>query len=142
MKNLSELKRILEDERAACAKMLGMEEEKSQALISGDAQALLAVIGSQQALIMAQKSLEEKRIALCGEWKKATLREMIDTSPECREALEPVFLELSRIVAALKKMNARNRKLLEARLSTIRFMCEQLGIGAPNTYARGVQIRA
>lgn len=142
MKDLSKLARILDEQCAACTKMLDMEEEKSRALISGDVQALLAVLGSQQALIMAQKSLEEKRIALCGAWNNIPLHELIDRNPECREALEPVFEELSKTVAALKKMNSRNRKLLEARLSTNRFMCEQLGIGAINTYAKGVKIRA
>lgn len=142
MKDLNKLKHILDKQCAACTKMLEQEEEKSRALISGDVQALLAVLSAQQALIMAEKSLEDKRIALCGAWKKMTLPELIDKNPECRAVLEPVFQKLSETVITLRKMNSRNRKLLEARLATNHFMCEQLGIGTANTYTKSVRIRA
>lgn len=142
MTDFEKLSKNLNDQRAACAKMLGMEEEKTRALISGDTRALLSVLGAQQALMMAQKALEEKRMALCAGQKQATLGALIEAHPECRATLEPVFTELKKTVTALKKMNAKNQKLLETRLTTIRFMNERLGIGTPNTYAKAVRVKA
>ncbi len=57
--------------------------------------------------------------------------------PRTPEALEPAFSALSDTVNALKKKNNRNRKLLETRLATIRFMNERLGL-TRNIYAKGV----
>ena len=142
MTDFGTLAQVLREERATILKMLGMEEEKTRALVSGDAQALLSVLGTQQALIMAQKALEEKRIALSGAWKEPTLAALIDANPACRAELEPIFTELQNAVLKLKKKNNRNQKLLETRLSTIRFMNEKLGIGVPNTYGKGVQVKA
>lgn len=142
MTDLEKLSKNLNDQYAACAKMLGMEEEKTRALISGDTRALLSVLGAQQALMMAQKALEEKRLTLCAGQKQKTLGAFIQAHPECRETLEPVFTKLKKTVTALKKMNGKNQKLLETRLTTIRFMNEKLGIGAPNTYAKAVRAKA
>lgn len=138
MKDLSALARILDGQHATYAKMLDMEDEKSQALIDGDTQALTRVMSAQQALMVQAKGLEDRRLALCGESEFRTLKQLVDSSPECREALEPVFTALSQTVNALRKKNARNRKLLEARLTTVRFMNERLGL-TPNTYSRSIK---
>ena len=140
MKDLRELARVLDAQRATYAKMLEMEEEKSQALIKGDADSLTRVMSGQQALMVQARGLEDRRMKLC-EGTAPTLREFVDSSPECREALEPVSLALSETVRSLKKKNLRNRKLLEARLVTIRFMNQQLGL-SPNTYGKGVTVKA
>lgn len=141
MNDILSLKQILEAQRATYRKMLDMEEEKSDALIKGDTAALTKVMSAQQALMVQAKSLENRRVALCGGLEFKTLKALVESSPECREALEPTFLALSDTVTALRKKNNRNRKLLETRLATIRFMNERLGL-TPNTYARGVQFKA
>lgn len=141
MNDMLSLKQILEAQRATYQKMLDMEEEKSDALIKGDTAALTKVMSAQQALMVQAKGLENKRIALCGGLEFKTLKALVESSPECREALEPTFLALSDTVTALRKKNNRNRKLLETRLATIRFMNERLGL-TPNTYAKGVQFKA
>lgn len=144
MNDVLSLKQILEAQRATYQKMLDMEEEKSDALIKGDTGVLTRIMSAQQALMVQARGLEEKRIALCGSPELGgfkTLKALVESSPERREALEPAFAALSDTVNALKKKNNRNRKLLETRLATIRFMNEQLGL-TPNTYARGVQFKA
>ena len=141
MNDILSLKQILEGQRATYQKMLDMEEEKSEALIKGDTQALTKVMSAQQALMVQAKGLEERRIALCGGLEFKTLKALVESTPECREALEPTFTALSDTVTALKRKNNRNQKLLESRLSTIRFMNERLGL-TPNTYAKGVHHKA
>ncbi len=141
MNDMLSLKQILEAQRATYQRMLDMEEEKSEALIKGDTAALTKLMSAQQALMVQAKGLEERRIALCSGLEHKTLKALVESSPECREALEPTFLALSDTVNALKRKNNRNRKLLEARLGTIRFMNERLGL-TPNTYAKGVHRKA
>jgi flagellar biosynthesis/type III secretory pathway chaperone len=141
MNDILSLKQILEGQRATYQKMLDMEEEKSQALIKGDTGALTKVMSAQQALMVQAKGLEDRRTTLCSKTQFKTLKALVESSPECQEALEPTFLALSKTVTSLKKMNTRNRKLLETRLVTIRFMNERLGL-TPNTYAKGVQVKA
>ena len=65
MNDMLSLKQILEAQLATYQKMLDMEEEKSEALIKGDTQALTKVMSAQQALMVQAKGLEDKRIAHC-----------------------------------------------------------------------------
>ena len=141
MNDMLPLKQILEAQRATYPRMLDMEDEKSEALIKGDTQALTKIMSGQQALMVQAKGLEDKRIALCSSLEFTTLKSLMESTPECREALEPTFTALSDTVTALKRKNNRNQKLLESRLSTIRFMNERLGL-TPNTYAKGVHHKA
>jgi flagellar biosynthesis/type III secretory pathway chaperone len=141
MNDILSLKQILEAQRATYQKMLDMEDEKSEALIKGDTGALTKVMSAQQALMVQAKGLEDRRIELCSGMKFKTLKALVESSPEYREALEPVFQALAQTVTTLKRKNTRNRKLLETRLSTIRFMNERLGLTS-NTYAKGVQVKA
>jgi flagellar biosynthesis/type III secretory pathway chaperone len=141
MDDILSLKQILEAQRATYQRMLDMEEEKSQALIKGDTAVLMKIMSAQQALMVQAKGQEERRVALCSGMKHKTLRALVESSPERKEALEGVFLALVQTMTSLKKKNARNRKLLETRLSTIRFMNERLGLN-PNTYARGLTYKA
>jgi flagellar biosynthesis/type III secretory pathway chaperone len=138
MNDFSDLKQVLEGQYATYQRMLSLEEEKSQALMAGDTALLTQVMSQQQALMVQAKGLEDRRLELCAESPFQTLGALVTSSPECREALEPVFTALSQAVRALKKKNARNRKLLEARLTTIRFMNEKLGLTA-STYSKKVK---
>jgi flagellar biosynthesis/type III secretory pathway chaperone len=141
MDDILSLKQTLEAQRATYQRMLDMEEEKSQALIKGDTDALMKIMSAQQALMVQAKGQEERRIALCSGMKHKTLKALVESTPECKEALEGVFHDLVQTMTALKKKNARNRKLLETRLATIRFMNERLGLN-PTTYAKSVQYKA
>ncbi len=138
MKDFGDLRHVLEGQLATYQRMLSLEEEKSQALMTGDTALLTQVMSQQQALMVQARGLEDRRIALCGDLPFKTLGELVDSSPECREALGSVFTALSSTVRSLKKKNARNRKLLDARLTTIRFMNEMLGL-KPNTYSKKVK---
>lgn len=141
MKEISDLAQVLEAQRVTYAKMLDMEEEKSQALIKGDADVLTKVMSAQQALMVQARGLEAKRMAICDGMQYHTLRELVESSPECRDALGAVFNSLSQTVASLKKKNLRNQKLLETRLTTIRFMKERLGL-KDYPYSKSMQVRA
>lgn len=141
MDDILSLKQILEALRATYQTMLDMEEEKSQALIKGDTAVLMKIMSAQQALMVQAKGQEERRLALTSGMRQKTLKALVESSPECKEALKGVFQALVQTMTSLKKKNARNRKLLETRLSTIRFMNERLGLN-PNTYARSLQYKA
>ena len=141
MEDLISLRQTLEALCATYRRMLDMEDDKSEALIKGDTEPLMKIMSAQQALMVQARGQEQRRIELCRKAEHKTLKALVESSPECREALEGVFHELVRTMADLKKKNARNRKLLETRLATIRFMNERLGL-TPNTYVRGVQYKA
>jgi flagellar biosynthesis/type III secretory pathway chaperone len=141
MKRLNDLAEVLNGQRATYQRMLDLEEEKSQALMVGDTALLTRVMSEQQALMVQARGLEDRRAALCESLPYKTLGELVDSDIECREALEPVFTALRGTVLTLKKKNARNRKLLEARLATVRFMNERLGL-TPSTYSKGVRVKA
>lgn len=140
MSRLGDLASNLQEQQAVYAKMLQQEQEKASALVAGDTEALRPVMGAQQALLAHAKALEDKRVALCEAFGPVTLRELIESGEEYRAALEPEFTQLGETVFALKKLGARNQKLLETRLDTIRFMSEQLGLNAV-TYSRGVKAK-
>jgi len=141
MDDLIPLKQTLEALCATYQRMLGMEDDKSEALIKGDTESLMKIMSAQQALMVQARGQEERRVALCRTTEHRTLKALVESSPACREALEGVFHDLVQTMTVLRKKNARNRKLLETRLATIRFMNERLGL-TPNTYVRGVQYKA
>ncbi len=143
MCDLPGLKEVLSAQCAVQQKLLSLEQEKTQLLLSGDAQALLPLLNDQQALIMQSRELEKQRTALLGGTAYPTLRELVASSAECKAILGTVFEELSATVMALKKIGARNKKLLETRLQTIRFLLGQpeQEVGA-NTYTKNVRQNA
>lgn len=138
--DLAALKKVLDAQCNVYEKLLELEGEKTQALVSGDTQALLHLMNAQQALLMQSKGLETQRIGLCSDTKCATLREMIKSSKECQSTLEPVYETLRITIGALKKKNALNKKLVDTRLATIHFMNRQLGLDENSgTYSKTVQ---
>lgn len=142
MSKLAGLKENLSAQCAVHKRLLALEEEKTGILISGDAQALLPMLNEEQALLMQSRELENKRISLYAEPKHKTLRDLIESGEESRVLLAPVFQELTAAVVALKKRSARNKKLLEARLSTIRFLLGNAGQAqGPNTYTKAVHTK-
>ena len=142
MCDLQGLKEILCAQCATLQKLLSLEEGKTRLLLAGDAQALLPLLNEQQALLMQSRELEKQRIALCGGAAHPTLRELIASGGECKAILGTVFEELSAATAALKKTGARNKKLLETRLQTIRFLMGQAGQEAgANTYTKNAHAK-
>ena len=137
MCDLPELKEVLNAQCTVHQKLLALEEAKTQVLLDGDPQALLPLMNEQQALLMQGREMEKRRMALCADAPFPTLREMVQSSAACKDALETVFAELSGVVLKLKKKCALNKKLLETRLSTIRFLSGQAGLDTgANTYTR------
>ena len=137
MCDLAELKEVLNAQCNVHQKLLTLEAEKTEILMSGDAQALLPLLNEQQALLMQSREMEKKRNTICSESPFPTLKEMIQASEESKSVLGDVFQELSAIVATLKKKCSLNRKLIDTRLTTIRFLAGQNGVETgPNTYSK------
>ena len=142
MCELSELKDVLDAQYAVHQKLLVLEEAKTKVLLDGDPEALVPLMNEQQALLMQGREIEKRRMGICACFPYATLRELVQSSAENKAALEMVFSELSNVVVTLKKKCALNNKLLETRLSTIRFLSEQAGLTAgANTYTKNMSTK-
>lgn len=134
---------ILAAQCAVYEKLLTLEADKTEVLLKGDAPALIPLMDAQQALIMQSKGLEKQRSGICDKLPYATLREMIQSDAQSKEVLGPAFEALGAVVEALKKKSALNKKLLETRLSTIRFLTGQMETAASaNTYTRNTHAKA
>ncbi len=142
MNDLPGLQEVLRVQLNVHRKLLKLEEEKTRLLLVGDAEKLLPLLNDQQALIMQNKELEKRRSAMCEMAAYPTLRELVESGPECKALLGTVFEELSTVVLTLKKKCSLNKKLAETRLQTIRFLLGQSGQDSgANTYTRNVQAK-
>ena len=142
MCDLSELKEVLSTQCMVHQKLLALEESKTKVLLDGDPEALLPLMNEQQALLMQSREIEKKRMAICAGTPYATLKELVQSSSECKSQLEPIFTNLSDAVMTLKKKCALNNRLLETRLSTIRFLSGQAGLTPEaNTYTKNVNTK-
>ncbi len=122
MSDLPGLKDVLDAQCAVQQKLLSLEEEKTGALLSGDVQVLVPLLNSQQALLAKCRELEKQRSALCSDTGYSTLKELVNSGGEYESLLGGVYLELSSVVTKLKKKCAQNKKLLDTRLATIKFL--------------------
>lgn len=142
MSDLPGLKEVLGAQCGVHRKLLALEEEKTRVLLAGDAEKLLPLLNDQQALLMQSRELEKQRNAICLGTDYKTLRELVESSGECENLLGTVFEELTAVVVALKKKCALNKKLLETRLGTIRYLLSQSGNDSDaNTYTKNVSIK-
>jgi len=110
--------------------LLGLENAKTRILLEGKAQELDTILNEEQSLIMKSENLENERRALQDEkgFGEMSLRQIIDRYPESREAgLDRQFCELGRLIAKLKKANGLNKRLVEARLATMRRFSQENG---------------
>jgi hypothetical protein len=123
-------------------RLLNLEEEKTRVLLSGDAGKLTPLLNDQQALLMQSRELEKQRNAICLGTEYKTLRELIESGGEYKALFGTIFEELTAVVMALKRKCALNKKLLETRLGTIRFLLNQSGKDpGANTYTKNVNSR-
>jgi flagellar biosynthesis/type III secretory pathway chaperone len=139
MSDLPGLKEVLSAQCGVHRKLLILEEEKTRVLLAGDAEKLIPLLNDQQALLMQSRELEKQRNAICLGTEYKTLRELIESGGEYKALFGTVFEELTAVVMALKKKCALNKKLLETRLGTIRFLLNPSGqeTGA-NTYTKNM----
>jgi flagellar biosynthesis/type III secretory pathway chaperone len=139
MSDLRGLKEVLCAQCDVHRRLLNLEEEKTRVLLSGDAGKLTPLLNDQQALLMQSRELEKQRNAACLGSGCKTLRELVESGEEPNALLKTVFEELAAVVAALKKKCALNKKLLETRLGTIRFLLNQSGQETGvNTYTKNM----
>lgn len=139
MSDLPGLQEVLHEQCNTHRKLLSLEEEKTRVLLSGDADKLLPLLNDQQALLMQSREQEKQRSAICKNTNYRTLKELIESSGECKALFGTAFEELSDVVTALKKKCALNKKLLETRLGTIHFLLNQSGQDTyANTYTKNV----
>lgn len=137
MSNLAGLKELLSEQCDVHRKLLSLEENKTKVLLAGDAQELLPLLNDQQALIMQSRELEKQRNAICSGMEYPTLRKLVESGEEYKALLGTVFDDLSTAVFMLKKKTTLNKRLLETRLSTIRFLLGQSGQEtSSNTYTK------
>lgn len=142
MSDLPGLKEVLDAQCDVHRKLFELEEEKTRLLLAGDADKLLPLLNDQQALLMQSRELEKQRSAICLGTEYKTLRELVESGGECKSLFGTVFEELTSVVMALKKKCALNKKLLETRLGTIRYLLSQSGNDqGANTYTKNVSIK-
>ncbi len=142
MRDLPGLKEVLSVQCEVHRKLLAQEEEKTRLLLVGDAEKLIPLLNDQQALLMQSRELEKQRNAICLGLGYKTLRELVESSEEFKALFGAIFEELSTIVTTLKKKCVLNKRLLETRLGTIRYLLNQSGMDSgAKTYTKDVSLR-
>ena len=140
--DITELQKLLGCMYYLYGKLQTLENEKTQILTKGNANELITLMNSEQALLMECRSLEKHRMNICKKTEYETLRELVESSDECREYLGPIYIKLSDTVNAVKKTNSLNMKLLDTRLATMHFLLNRIGISEQNkTYNKRVQVK-
>jgi flagellar biosynthesis/type III secretory pathway chaperone len=105
-----------------------IESEKTKVLLSGDVNELSSLMNLEQAVMMECRNTEEERLKLCDGGGYKTLKELMESSEDRKMVIWPFYIKLSETIKELKKINALNMRLLDSRLSTIRFLLNKIGL--------------
>ncbi len=133
-----ELALLLSKQLEVQKKQLTLETGKTQILVSGELEKLDEVLKQQASLVLSCDGLESRRKQLLAEMELdgLTMRQVLTQSaPQQQNNLENIISELSQVLLQLKKVNARNKKILHCRLSCINQCLSFIGLkDNPLTY--------
>ena len=140
------LVRFFAEYTAHYKEFLEFELKKLDMINNDKIEELSASLSVEQALIMKATSLENKRLAILGEDKELTFKEIIEKAPlSCRKRLQDQYAELSKYVARIKEINDLSNIIITGRLRRVERRNAELdtynGKGAVKTeYATGSSI--
>ncbi|MCR4584359.1 MAG: flagellar protein FlgN [Lachnospiraceae bacterium] len=123
---------VLEQENSAYEKLIAFSDEKTGTIVKGDLENLDRITASEQEVVAGIQKLEKTRIQTMKDIEEVTnhkgeelklpdLIEMMKNRPAEKEALEKVHVKLKATMAEMKKINDRNRELLENAMEMVRF---------------------
>lgn len=132
--------KLLHKQAEVQARLLTLEERKSQVLIKGSVEDLNEILNAEQPLLMQSSNLEKQRAELHQklDLEKPELRRMLDHPEDAEEqCLAEAFLILRDAVDRLKKVSELNNKVLQARIDTKKNLMRICGLSdqAP-TYSK------
>ncbi len=114
------------------SELLSLEQEKTELLVQGDADGLTPLLNRQQAILLECRNLESRRQSLCQGMGHETLSELMEKSPLSKAMFFPLYEKLNAVIGQLQEVSQTNKKLVETRLSTLRFLREKVGLaGGP-----------
>lgn len=143
LENRQAFQRLLIQLRDLYAQLLCLENKKTELLAKGQGEMLSPLMNDEQAILMRCRSAEKARIDLCSLENGMPIRDLVSREDGPEKLLSPVFLELCKIIKDLKKVNDRNMKLADTRLSTVRMLLKQIGIeGRGNEAGDTLRIKA
>ncbi|MCD7730534.1 MAG: flagellar protein FlgN [Oscillospiraceae bacterium] len=120
MTDYFKLVRFFNEYNAHYEEMLNFEYKKLDMINNDKIEELSKSLSTEQALIMKANSLENKRIAILGEDKNLTFKEIIEKAPvSCKKRLEEQYAELSANVLKIKELNDLANVIITGRLKKV-----------------------
>ncbi|MEA4921199.1 MAG: flagellar protein FlgN [Clostridiaceae bacterium] len=143
VENRQAFQRLLIQLRDLYAQLLCLENKKTELLAKGQVEMLSMLMNDEQAILMRCRSAEKARIELCSSENGIRICDLVSREDGPEELLSPIFSELCKIIKDLKKVNDRNIKLADTRLSTVRMLLKEIGIeGRKNEAGDTLRIKA
>lgn len=123
---------ILEKESSEYDKLLGLSQEKTPIIVSGNLENLQKITDEEQELVVKVNSLEKMRLEVVADianvlnkdvatLKLADIIALLDKRPAEQQALARAYDRLKAIVQGLKRANEQNRELLNNALEMVEF---------------------
>ena len=123
---------VLEQENSKYRQLIDFSNEKTNVIIKGDLEGLDRITASEQEVVAQIQKLEKTRMQTMkdieevtnhkgGELKLPDLIEMMKSRPSEKAALEDIHGRLKVTMDEMKKINDRNRELLENAMEMVRF---------------------
>ena len=103
-------------------KLIELENKKTYILEHNQDSELDQLMNDEQALIMESNATEKKRVAFCSKLGISTIGELIEKYPEYVKQIAPLKEKISQQIDTLKKLGTINARMLEIKLSLIKFM--------------------
>lgn len=143
---------VLEKENTEYEGLLGLSENKTAAIVSGDVEQLQEILVQEQKYISTIDALDAKREEnvkdICNvlnlsakNMKIDMIVEMLEKQPKERDALHEIHLKLKRTLEQLTRINENNKVLLKESMEMIEFELNlaKNSVVAPQTgnYSRG-----
>lgn len=123
---------VLEQENSEYEKLISLSNQKTDIIIKGDLEALDRITGEEQEVVAGIQKMEKTRMQTMKDIEEVTnhkgeglklpdLIDMMKSRPAEKEALEKIHGKLKVTMDEMKKINDRNRELLQNALEMVQF---------------------
>ena len=123
---------VLKQEDSEYVKLIALSNEKTGTIIKGDLEALDSITAREQEVVAVIQKLEKTRMQTMKDIEEVTnhkgeelklpdLIEMMKSRPAEKAALEDIHGKLKVTMEEMRKINDRNRELLENALEMVQF---------------------
>jgi len=133
MKGMTKLVALLGRQLEILLELIGIESQKSQAIIQGNVTELDRLVNMEQSLVMKSANLEDQRQHLLIDLGLGdmSISQVIRECPgDESSGLEAVYHHLLNALLQLRKISDLNQKLLRNRLEVIEYVLAKTGLQA------------